>query len=611
MSMRERLAGLVHASVVDEDVRARHEHFIVTRLAVAFVALAALPLYLALFGVPSLAQALILVFLAAPLGAVAVLSQTGRLGLAHGLSSASFAGLISLLACLSGGASSPALLGLVALPAEALLTGAARKVLAASLLGVAAAVVVALLQTLGLAHEVSLRSPVVMPLCAAAAIGYVAAEMLAAYRREAMGRAAISRHATRDQVVLETIGDLVTWHDRTGAVTFVSAAADALIGAPASSLQGRGFFERVHVADRPAFIKALTDAVFCPGPVSVQFRLDVASRNKQTGASPEFVWVEMNVKRAADGNGVLFDENCAVVAVTRDITRLKQHEADLDAAKAQAESASEAKSRFLATVSHELRTPLNAIIGFSEILASPALSPLDQARQREYANIVQNSGRHLLEMVNSLLDMSRIESGNFELELEAFDASALLNDCCDLMQLKAKDAEIELRRDFDRNDHVLVADQRACRQIVLNLVANAVKFTPAGGAVTVAVKVTANAFILTVTDTGIGIAQEDLPRLGAPFFQARSSYDRPYEGTGLGLSVVRGLVALHHGTITFESVPGEGTCVTVSLPLDSRRGEPASEGRRLDMKTPASHGHRGLADQRKDRLGSEVVRRRA
>ncbi|MFC7399665.1 ATP-binding protein [Chelatococcus sp. GCM10030263] len=610
--MRERLAGLVHASVADDDERARHEHFIVTRLIIAFVALAALPLYLAMFGVPSLTQTLVLAFLAAPLGAVAVLSQTGRLGLAHSLSSASFAALITILASISGGASSPALIGLVALPVQALSTGSPRMVVGASLMGIAGAVIVAALQMLGITPAAAAQSALVAPLCLSAAIGYVAAEVLAACRRAAAGKAVLARYAARDQVVLETIGDLVTWHDRTGAVVFVSAAAETLIGAPARCLDGRGFFERVNVADRPAFIKALTDAVFCPGPVTVQFRLNVAARSAAAGEpSPEFIWVEMTVKRAADANGVLFDESCAVVAVTRDITRLKQHEAELDRAIAQADSANEAKSRFLATVSHELRTPLNAIIGFSEILASPALSPLDQARQREYAHIVQNSGRHLLEMVNMLLDMSRIESGNFELELEPFDASDVLNDCCDLMQLKAKDAELELRRQFDRNDHLLVADQRACRQIVLNLIANAIKFTPAGGDVSVTAKVTANTFVLTVADTGIGIAQEDLPRLGAPFFQARSSYDRPYEGTGLGLSVVRGLVALHHGAITIDSTPGEGTCVTVSLPLDGRRPDASPDGRGLDIRRAMSRIARGSADYGKDSRGSEVVKRRA
>jgi cell cycle sensor histidine kinase DivJ len=610
--MRERLAGLVHASVADDDERTRHEHFIVTRLTIAFIALAALPLHLAIFGVPSLAQALVLAFLAAPLGAVAVLSQTGRLGLAHALSSASFAALVTVLASISGGTTSPALIGLVALPVQALSTGSPRMVFGASLMGIAGAVIVATLQALGIIQASTAQSALVAPLCLSAAIGYVAAEVLAACRRAATSKAVLARYAARDQVVLETIGDLVTWHDRTGAVVFVSAAAETLIGAPARSLDGRGFFERVNVADRPAFIKALTDAVFCPGPISVQFRLNVAARRGATDEPPrEFIWVEMTVKRAADANGVLFDESCAVVAVTRDITRLKQHEAELDRAIAQAESANEAKSRFLATVSHELRTPLNAIIGFSEILASPALSPLDQARQREYAHIVQNSGRHLLEMVNMLLDMSRIESGNFELELEPFDASDVLNDCCDLMQLKAKDAEIELRRQFDRNDHLLVADQRACRQIVLNLIANAIKFTPAGGQVSVAMKVVANSFVFTVADTGIGIAPEDLPRLGAPFFQARSSYDRPYEGTGLGLSVVRGLVTLHHGAMTIDSTPGEGTCVTVSLPLDSKRPDASPDGRALDIKRATSRIPRGSADYGKDSHGSEVVKRRA
>ncbi|CAH1656630.1 Histidine kinase [Hyphomicrobiales bacterium] len=609
LSMRQRLASLIHPSVgEDEDERARHEHFIVTRLIVAFVALTALPLYLAVFGVPSLAQLLVLIFLAAPIGAVVLLSRTGRLDVAYGLSSASFALLVLVLATASGGTTSPALICLVALPVEALLSGSTRLVLASSFMGVVAAFTVAVLQALGFVQAGGVQPGLMMPLCASAAIGYVATQALAACRREAKDRAVIAQHDARDQVVLETIGDLVTWHDRSGSVVFVSAAAEVLTGLPAQRLYGRGLFDLVHIADRPAFIKTLTDAVFCTGPLTTQFRLNVASPDPETGAaSTGFIWVEMTVKRAQNPAGELLDDTYAVVAVTRDITPLKQHEAELDEALSQAESANEAKSRFLATVSHELRTPLNAIIGFSEILASPALSPHDQARQREYAMIVQNSGRHLLEMVNMLLDMSRIEAGNFEIEFEPFDASALLDDCCDLMQLKAKDAEIVLGRQFERNDHVLVADQRACRQIVLNLIANAVKFTPPGGEVRVSAKVEGERFVLRVADTGIGIAEEDIPRLGSPFFQARSSYDRPYEGTGLGLSVVNGLVSLHHGTIDIASVAGKGTTVTVSLPQDCRAGAEAQPTRhRLDI---------GLsmpwANRRKDDHEKEAMKRRA
>jgi cell cycle sensor histidine kinase DivJ len=194
----------------------------------------------------------------------------------------------------------------------------------------------------------------------------------------------------------------------------------------------------------------------------------------------------------------------------------------------------------------------------------------DAERQREYAEIVHASGLHLLDVVNTLLDMSKINSGNFDVVPEPFQIAAVVHGCCDLMQLKAEQAGILLTRDIARDLPELVADGRACRQILINLLSNAVKFTPKGGRVGVSARRRHDRIELTVADTGIGIAEQDLPRLGDPFFQAGSAYSRSHEGTGLGLSVVRGLVGLHQGELTIESAEGDGTTVTVSLPIDCR-----------------------------------------
>jgi cell cycle sensor histidine kinase DivJ len=260
-----------------------------------------------------------------------------------------------------------------------------------------------------------------------------------------------------------------------------------------------------------------------------------------------------------------------VVAVVRDITTRVQHEAEIERAKQEAEQASAWKDRFLANVSHELRTPLNSIIGFGEMLASDTLSPRDPAKRREYAEIIHGSGQHLLAVVNSLLDLSKLDAGKFELVCEPFEIGALIHSCCDMVGLKAEQARIVLDRDIHVGLEDLIGDKRACKQIVLNLLSNALKFTPAGGRVAVTARPDGNAVIISVTDTGIGIMARDMSRLGDPFFQARNSYDRPYEGTGLGLSVVKGLVGLHGGTIAAESTPGEGTRIAVRLPLDCRR----------------------------------------
>jgi two-component system, cell cycle sensor histidine kinase DivJ len=214
-----------------------------------------------------------------------------------------------------------------------------------------------------------------------------------------------------------------------------------------------------------------------------------------------------------------------------------------------------------------LQTPLNAVLGFSEMLADPRLQPREAIKQREYARIIHSSAQHLLSIVNLVLDMSRIEGGKFEILREKFDVGQLIAACCDMLSLKAEVAGVELVRPSQVNLE-LVADKRACRQILLNLMSNAVKFTPAGGKVFVTAEIVRDACHLCVADNGIGIPEDHLPRLGDPYYQVGSSGDFGNEGMGLGLALVRGLVGLHGGTLLVESVAGEGTRITVRLPMD-------------------------------------------
>jgi len=223
-------------------------------------------------------------------------------------------------------------------------------------------------------------------------------------------------------------------------------------------------------------------------------------------------------------------------------------------------------------MSHELRTPLNAIIGFSEILANDGLVPTDAARRREYAAIVNSSGQHLLGVVNTLLDISQIEAGTFPLDPEPVDCGEILAAVLDMMRLRAEQAGVHVETSIPSDLPTIVADRRACRQVLLNLLSNAVKFTPQGGRVSVTLERQFDGISVKVADTGIGIAADDLPRLGEPFFQVRSGHDRPFEGTGLGLSVVRGLVGLHGGSMTVDSTPGKGTVVDVRLPSSAAAG---------------------------------------
>jgi cell cycle sensor histidine kinase DivJ len=193
---------------------------------------------------------------------------------------------------------------------------------------------------------------------------------------------------------------------------------------------------------------------------------------------------------------------------------------------------------------------------------------LDAGRRCEYANLINESGTHLLSVVNGILDMSKMETGDSEISPEPFAPAPVIAGCCELLALKAREAGIELVTRLPDALPEIVADKRAFKQIMLNLLSNAVKFTDRGGRVTIAARSEGGSLHVSVEDTGVGISAEDLPRIGRPFFQARAAYDRRHDGTGLGLSIVQGLAALHGGELSIASRLGEGTRVTVRLPID-------------------------------------------
>ena len=271
----------------------------------------------------------------------------------------------------------------------------------------------------------------------------------------------------------------------------------------------------------------------------------------------------------------------------RDVTDRKVQEQALELARSAAEAADAAKTRFLATMSHELRTPLNAIIGFSEMIVQEQTLMLDAARRKEYAQLINDSGQHLLSVVNGILDMSKMESGNFDITPEPFAPRAALINCCSLLALKARENGIDLVTDVPQDLPVMTGDPRAFKQIALNLVSNAIKFTERGGKVTVSAAVEGSLLMLRVADTGVGIAADDLKRIGAPFFQAGKTYQRRHEGTGLGLSIVKSLIALHGGELTVQSKIDEGTTVTVALPLAFSKPEVPQPGSNVATLTPA------------------------
>jgi signal transduction histidine kinase len=254
------------------------------------------------------------------------------------------------------------------------------------------------------------------------------------------------------------------------------------------------------------------------------------------------------------------------VVTYTDVTEQKQAEAALRRAAAEAEAASRAKSQFLATMSHELRTPLNAVIGFSEALIHEAARP-DPKRVEEYASAINEAGRHLLSLINDILDVARIEAGRMELAEDRVDLARLAQTTLRLLDPAARTASVALELAVPNDLPAVRGDERRLRQILLNLVSNAVKFTGAGGSVRVAARLDQDGGIeLRVIDTGIGIAEQDLERVFQPFVQLDSSLSRRYQGSGLGLFLSRALAQAHGGSLHLESTPGRGTTAVLRLP---------------------------------------------
>jgi PAS domain S-box-containing protein len=256
-----------------------------------------------------------------------------------------------------------------------------------------------------------------------------------------------------------------------------------------------------------------------------------------------------------------------VVGVISDITDRKRIEKDLVAAKVQAEDANRAKTQFLANMSHELRTPLNAVIGFSEIIKNELLGAINEQRYREYAEDIHRSGVHLLQLINDILDMTKVEAGKYELREDVCDVAKVVGDAIGLVRNLAIPNGLDLCGAVPPNLPFLFADERCVRQIVLNFLSNALKFTPKGGRIEVGARLESdNTIVINVTDTGIGMAKDDIPRALSPFRQLESSLGRRYEGAGLGLPLVKSLLDLHQAGLHLDSAVGVGTTASARFP---------------------------------------------
>jgi cell cycle sensor histidine kinase DivJ len=558
--VRTYIDALVHPSVRgDALASSRHRTFIGVRLLAGLIVFAAIPIFLAASGAPGVLETALFAGLISPLLVVWYLSHTGNLERAHLISTGLLGALIALVAGASGGVASFAAPWLAVLPLEAALSASRRVILASLAVAIALALGLWASATFGWVPATLPASPSLHFLALLSAALYVGAIALGMGAFARSGERVKRVGEARYHLLAEHMSDVITRHGRNGVVTFTSPAAERLVGTPAAALMGHSLFERVHVADRPNFLAALIEASR-GSTTSVEYRLRHGPLDAAGNQPSVFIWVESRC-HALQGA-----ESGEVVAVTRDVSRRKLDAEALEAARREAERANAAKSRFLATVSHELRTPLNAIIGFSEMLTNEPPPGLDAERRADYARVIRDSGQHLLAVVNGILDVSRIETGHFELNPEAFAVGPLLESCHEMMLFPAERAGLRFDVELPRDVPEVVADQLAVRQMLINLLGNAIKFTPRGGRVSLAARTSGTELLLSVTDTGIGIAESDLAQVGQPFFQARSSYDRPYDGTGLGLSVVKGLAELHGGRLEIASRVGEGTRAMVRLP---------------------------------------------
>ena len=345
--------------------------------------------------------------------------------------------------------------------------------------------------------------------------------------------------------------------DRDLRYRFVNKGVEELYGQPREYFIGK----RVSDVQEPAvYQEALPYFEQALGGAEVTFEWERTSvngvrRDYQTTCLPQFDASDQVV-------------GCYVLSV--DITEHKRAEATALAAKDEAEQANRAKSEFLANMSHELRTPLNAINGFSEMIVAETLGPLGNVEYQKYARYIKEAGEHLLDLINDLLDLSKIEAGNIVLAEETISVAALMRSCVAMIRERADAGDVRINVDIDEELlPLLCADEMRIKQIVLNLMSNAVKFTPADGTVTVRAWYHVDrGFVLQVADTGIGIAAHNIPKALARFEQVESTLDRTYEGTGLGLPLTKSLVEQHGGALDLHSQLGVGTVVTVSLPAD-------------------------------------------
>ena len=395
--------------------------------------------------------------------------------------------------------------------------------------------------------------------------------------REAALRASERRLAD----IIELLPDATMVIDTEGTVLFWNKAMEHMTGVPATDMVGKGDYEYAlpfYGTRRPILCDiALKEDAFIPGAYTLfESRGDALwAEAFMESVNGKPVWIRGSASLLRDSEGTVV----GVIETVFDISEQRKLINDLRAAKDEAERASQAKSIFLATMSHELRTPLNSIIGFADFVATEMFGPVGDPQYAEHAGYARQSAQHLLDIINGILDLSKIEAGMVQLELVRVPVASTVTRCVRTVQDLALSAGVTIKAAVPHNIPDLWADERAIRRILINLLGNAIKFNAEDGSILVTV-LEAGAFIeIVVADTGAGIPADDLERIVKPFEQIDNQYTRSQGGTGLGLSIVEGLATLHGGSLTIASAVGKGTAVTVRLPSAGQPDGPVPQCR--------------------------------
>ena len=537
------------------DAKALRRRFIAVQAAKGAVGAVLALSFAGLVGRPGGAETVAMAGLAAPL----VLALLGFLPISLArLEQAGlilFAGVIGYLAVLTGGVVSPLVVWFALVPAEAALAGGRSQVVRAGFAAAAAFLVVASLEAADMLPLSRLTLPwEIYAVSVLAALAQAVLVAAASQDRQRAADKAAAEGTAMYRFLADHAMDLITRHSADGRIRFASPASYPLLGRLPAELEGQAMAALVHPDDLATLLAAFMNALYSGKDGAVEVRL--RHRDKH------YLWAEIRCRPAPlDDMGGATD----IVAVTRDISERKTQELALVQARDASESASRAKTNFLANMSHELRTPLNAIIGFSEVMTREIFGPVGSPRYQEYARLIHESGGHLLELINGVLDMSKIEAGKFELYEELFDLDEVASSAIRFVSHAAERGGVAVNLKVVPEARQIFADKRAVKQMLVNLVSNGVKFTPRGGKVTVTATLK-DGIILAVSDTGTGIAKADLEKLGKPFEQVEGAQTRAKEGTGLGLALVKALAGLHGGDMVMQSALGEGTIVMLRLP---------------------------------------------